>query len=289
MAIFLKKFENHTQYEQYINSGDAILPNVSICTTEGDVHYNPLTPPTPTETRLVCKYNVEDTEYETALCYDTSNFSSIEIDGIEQPSVVTAYTFDTVGEHTVKYALTDPTSIGESAFQGCYNLTSIVMPNSVTSIGNYTFMDCSSFTSVNIPSGVTSIGEEAFSSCSSLTSIDIPNSVTSIGNGAFNNCSSLTSIDIPNSVTSIGNGAFGYCSFTSCTIGSGVTSIGNNAFSRCRSLTSVTVNVTTPPTLEFSAFYDTNDCPIYVPSESVETYKSTSGWSDYASRIQAIP
>ena len=47
MAIYLKKFENHTQYENYINGSEAILPNVSICTTEGDVHYNPSTP-TPT-------------------------------------------------------------------------------------------------------------------------------------------------------------------------------------------------------------------------------------------------
>lgn len=41
MAIYLKKFENHTQYENYINGSGAILPNVSICATEGDVHYNP--------------------------------------------------------------------------------------------------------------------------------------------------------------------------------------------------------------------------------------------------------
>ena len=45
MAIYLKKFENHTQYENYINGSDAILPNVSICTTEGDVHYNPYVEP----------------------------------------------------------------------------------------------------------------------------------------------------------------------------------------------------------------------------------------------------
>ena len=44
MAIYLKKFENHTQYENYINGSGAILPNVSICTTEGDVHYNPYDP-----------------------------------------------------------------------------------------------------------------------------------------------------------------------------------------------------------------------------------------------------
>ena len=45
MGLYLKKFENHTQYETYINGSSAILPNVSICTTEGDVHYNPFVDP----------------------------------------------------------------------------------------------------------------------------------------------------------------------------------------------------------------------------------------------------
>ena len=49
MAIYLKKFENHTQYENYINGSGAILPNVSICTTEGDVHYNPFVDPCASE------------------------------------------------------------------------------------------------------------------------------------------------------------------------------------------------------------------------------------------------
>jgi hypothetical protein len=38
---YLKKFSTHSEYETYINGSGAILPNVSICTTEGDVHYNP--------------------------------------------------------------------------------------------------------------------------------------------------------------------------------------------------------------------------------------------------------
>ena len=59
MAVYLKQFENHTQYDAYINGSGAILPNVSICTTEGDVHYNPYVEPV--ETRLVAKYNVTDT------------------------------------------------------------------------------------------------------------------------------------------------------------------------------------------------------------------------------------
>jgi hypothetical protein len=34
---------------------------------------------------------------------------------------------------------------------------------------------------------------------------------------------------------------------------------------------------------------DDTRCIIYVPSASVDTYKAASGWSTYASRIQAIP
>ena len=52
---------------------------------------------------------------------------------------------------------------------------------------------------------------------------------------------------------------------------------------------SVTVNATTPPTLGESALDYTNNCPIYVPAASVDVYKAASGWSTYASRIQAIP
>ena len=118
---------------------------------------------------------------------------------------------------------------------------------------------------------------------------DISN-LTSIGGVAFSNCTSLTSVTIPNSVTSIGNSAFSSCdSLTSITIPSGVTSIEYSVFYGCRSLTSVTVLATTPPTLGPDAFYNTNNCPIYVPSTSVDAYKTASRWSSYASRIQAIP
>ena len=45
MAIYLKEFSTHAEYEAYIASEDKVLPNVSICTTEGDVHYNPYVDP----------------------------------------------------------------------------------------------------------------------------------------------------------------------------------------------------------------------------------------------------
>ena len=103
------------------------------------------------------------------------------------------------------------TSIGDSAFYGCENLTSVTIPDGVTSIGDAAFLGCRRLTSVTIPDSVTSIGDSAFLSCDKLTSVTIPNSVTSIGSSAFCNCTSLTSITIPDSVTSIGKQAFYVC------------------------------------------------------------------------------
>ena len=100
-----------------------------------------------------------------------------------------------------------------------------------------------------------------------ITSLSIPDGTTKIGYGAFYNCSRLTSVTIPNSVTSIDGSAFYSCS----------------------RLTSVTIKATTPPTLTSGAFNDTNNCPIYVPAESVDAYKTATNWSAYANRIQAIP
>ena len=65
---------------------------------------------------------------------------------------------------------------------------------SVTTIGNYAFSGCKNLTSVVIPNSVTTIGDYAFSGCSSLTSVVIPNSVTTIGSSAFFGCNKLTSL-----------------------------------------------------------------------------------------------
>ena len=147
------------------------------------------------------------------------------------------------------------TSIGNNAFYGC-GLTSIMIPNSVTKIGDATFAVCKSLTNITIPDNVTSIGEWAFAGCESLTSITIPDNVTSIGDSAFSGCSSLTSITIPDSVTSIGNLAFYDCSgLTSITIPNGVTSIGDSAFAYCERLNSITIPKSVTSIGEFAFSY----------------------------------
>ncbi len=178
------------------------------------------------------------------------------------------------------------TSIGQCAFSGCSGLTSVGIPNSVTSIGNYAFRDCTGLTSVEIPNSVTSIGQYVFYGCSGLTSIEIPNSVTFIGQHAFQGCTGLASVGIPNSVTGIGLSAFQGCSgLTSVEIGNSVTGIGQDAFNSCISLTEITLLGTNVPSLGQSVFNSTNDCPIYVPYESLNNYKTASNWSRYKNRI----
>ena len=83
---------------------------------------------------------------------------------------------------------------------------------------------------------------------------------------------------------------YGCNKLTSLVIPSNISSIEDSAFNQCSGLTSITVNRTTPPTLGGTYVFDnTNDCPIYVPAASVNAYKTASNWSEYASRIQAIP
>lgn len=134
------------------------------------------------------------------------------------------------------------TSIGDRAFNGCRDLTSVSIPSGVTNIGEYAFYYCSGLTSVSIPSGVTNIGGYAFAGCIRLISVIIPNSVTDIGDYAFAGCSGLTSVTISNSVTDIGDSTFQSCSgLTSIIIPNSVTSIKFSAFYCCSGLTSVSI------------------------------------------------
>ena len=174
------------------------------------------------------------------------------------------------GKGIIKFS-GDVTSIGEWAFSGCDNLTSITIPDSVTTIRYAAFDSCSSLTSVIFGDSVTAIEDYAFSGCSSLTSVTIPDSVTAIKREAFSYCSSLTSVTIPDSVISIGDTAFFSCSsltefngkyasedgrcliidgslnsfapagLTEYTIPNSVTTIVGFAFCNCSSLTSITI------------------------------------------------
>ncbi|MBR4845666.1 MAG: leucine-rich repeat domain-containing protein, partial [Bacteroidaceae bacterium] len=101
--------------------------------------------------------------------------------------------------------------IGENAFYGCRNLSSVTMPNSVVGIDERALSGCVSLTFVSISENATSIGYYAFSDCSNLSSITIPEATISIAEGAFCGCTSLTNLKIPQRVENIGKNSFGSC------------------------------------------------------------------------------
>ena len=167
--IYLKHFKTLIDYNNYKNSYEFILPNVSSCEEDSDfIVYNPEDEESDSGSgsgsgsgsnelilegnQVLCKYNVTNTNNLTNLLYKTNNFSSMIVDGIER-EVAKSYIFNTTGEHTVLFTLAEGvTSISNQTFYTCSDLTSITIGNSVTSIGNSVFIGCSGLTSIIVDS-----------------------------------------------------------------------------------------------------------------------------------------
>ena len=88
------------------------------------------------------------------------------------------------------------TSIGSGAFEECYRLTSVTLPNSLTNIGEFVFRSCANLTSIIIPSSVTNIWSYAFLGCS-LTSVYFQGNAPSVGTGAFTGDGNMTGYYLP--------------------------------------------------------------------------------------------
>ena len=107
------------------------------------------------------------------------------------------------------------TGIGSDAFCGdytydrnCYNISRLILADSVTSIGESAFSGAGLQT-VQLGSGLKSIGAYAFFANFRLRYVSLPEGLTEIDEGAFI-WTGLTEITIPRSVTLIGEMALGY-------------------------------------------------------------------------------
>lgn len=174
------------------------------------------------------------------------------------------------------------TGIADDAFNGCYYMNSIYIPNSVISIGQRALNGCRGLSSVVIGNSVKSIGSWAFYECSSLTSVTIPNSVTSIGVSTFYGCTSLTSINL------VGRGEWNYSSSShsglssiveqikTVNIGSEITYLGNFNF------TPDVVNcyAENPPVCCDGTFAN-YDGVLHVPTTSIASYFIADYWQNF--------
>ena len=170
------------------------------------------------------------------------------------------------------------------------------IPNTVTSLGRCSICSLRNRCSITIPQSVTSLSDVCCTSTSNvekfygkfatannlalvkdnilygvavygLTSYVISDGITTIMENVFQNCTKLETITLPSSVSLIGK----------------------MVFNSCTSLTTLYCKANTPPQIESNSniFRDIENVPtIYVPRSSVDAYKSTTGWSEYASYIK---
>lgn len=213
------------------------------------------------------------------------------------------YTGDVVIPEEVTYMskTRKVTRIGSYAFRGCMDLVSVTIPSSVTSIGEWAFCK-TGLTSVTIPNSITVLEKSVFNGCDWLSNVSLPDKLTTIGYKAFYRCLSLNSIDIPNTVTSIGELAFWECrSLTSVTIPNSVTSIGANAFDGededIPNIQTIISSIENPFEIYGKSSYKSpngkdylgvfnpktfNNTILYVPKGTIDKYKATEGWKDFA-------
>ena len=162
-------------------------------------------------------------------------------------------------------------AIGNFAFYGCSELTSVTIPESILYIGYYAFEGCYGLTDLTIPNSVVDIGEGAFHGTAWFdnqpdgvvyaglvayrykgtmpenTHLMIREGTISITDDAFSYCDGLVSVTIPNSVTDIYSLAFYRCSnLTSVSIGSSLSYLVYDAFLYCDALMDITVSSDNP-------------------------------------------
>ena len=110
--------------------------------------------------------------------------------------------------------------IGDGVFKGKTALRTVVIPDSVESIGNQAFSGCANLSSVQLPENekFVTLSSRLFYECKKLKRVKIPNSIISIKDNVFNNCESLEDVNLPNKLNSISYQVFMNVPITKITI-----------------------------------------------------------------------
>lgn len=155
------------------------------------------------------------------------------------------------------------------------------------SVADSAFKCCVRLRSVKLPESVRDIGDHAFKECGEVDLPKLPDKLTTLGRSAFCLCTKLSLTSLPETLTSIGNWAFAECKFFEITIPESVAFIGAEAFNGCSRLRSVTVLPPVPPEMEDTYIGD-NANVMYVPSSSMEAYRTARNWSEWKSKYRTL-
>lgn len=129
------------------------------------------------------------------------------------------------------------TTVGEGAFYGCTNLTSLYgLPASLVTIGANAFQGSGVSSLSDMPNSVTNIGETAFAQCLNLYTTDgISTNILSLPKMAFLGCTNIREIaSLPDNLSDIGDMCFIQLpNLTNVVFGANIKKIGIAALGGC--------------------------------------------------------
>lgn len=132
------------------------------------------------------------------------------------------------------------TEIRESAFENCFNLTELHIPEHVEVIQN------SAFAGTNVPfdhlpNTIKSLGVNVFEYNEAITEFTFPSSLSEIPANTFRECSNLATFQFEDeeSISKFGEGAFEGTGFTSFRVPKYITNLSGRLFYGCENLTKV--------------------------------------------------
>jgi len=192
----------------------SLLPTIAVASDEQDFD----------AVQLAAELSAGDSFTVGGIAYQIKSDGTVKMSTTDDPIATSNVT---IPASVNGYAVTE---IGDMAFDGCENLKSVTMADSITTISADAFRSCSSLETVVFSNSLTTIGDGAFDSCTSLKNIMLPNSLSTIEGNAFFGCN-LGHIIIPESMTEVSG--FGYSGVTSVELHDGVTEITDHAFWEC--------------------------------------------------------
>lgn len=125
---------------------------------------------------------VSDTDLTVSVTYDQNSY----------------YSGDIVIPESVQYEgkTYRVVAIGYLAFESCWGLRSLSLPEGILKIGNNAFSGCTSLESLVLPRTVEEIGEYAFQGCNELISFTFSESLKYVGQNAFEGCVKLEEVNV---------------------------------------------------------------------------------------------
>lgn len=195
-------------------------------------------------------------------------------------------------ELTIPETVTD---IRDGAFKYCKNLKKVTLPENLITLENSVFSYCSNLTDVNIPVSIGKVPSYLFQDCSNLKKMIIPEGITEIDRGAFQGCTNLSELELPKSLQIIREYLIGQCdALRKLTIYHNVSLIEQHAFDECKTIEEIhlyrAVLPETPMPLGWlvncPVIQEGNNCTLYVPKGSVESYKASFYWNTFKDIVE---